>query len=40
MDSSNLITIMIKILLLIDCSSEFCRRLLKGLIQYSKEHGL
>ena len=30
---------MIKILLLIDCSSEFCRRLLKGLIQYSKEHG-
>ncbi len=30
---------MMKILLLIDCSSEFSRRLLKGLIQYSKEHG-
>ncbi|MEA4981065.1 MAG: DNA-binding transcriptional regulator [Petrimonas sp.] len=28
-----------KILLLIDYSSEFSRRLLKGLIQYSKEHG-
>jgi LacI family transcriptional regulator len=26
-------------LLLIDCSNEFSRRLLKGLIQYSKEHG-
>jgi len=30
---------MIKILLLVDYSSEFSRRLLKGLIQYSKEHG-
>ncbi len=28
-----------KVLLLIDYSSEFSRRLLKGLIQYSKEHG-
>jgi LacI family transcriptional regulator len=28
-----------KILLLIDYSSEFSRRLLRGLIQYSKEHG-
>lgn len=28
-----------KILLLIDYSTEFSRRLLKGLIQYSKEHG-
>lgn len=28
-----------KILILIDYSSEFSRRLLKGLIQYSKEHG-
>ena len=28
-----------KILILIDHSSEFSRRLLKGLIQYSKEHG-
>ncbi len=30
---------MIKVLLLIDYSSEFSRRLLRGLIQYSKEHG-
>lgn len=30
---------MLKILILIDYSSEFSRRLLKGLIQYSKEHG-
>jgi len=30
---------MIKVLLLIDYSSEFSRRLLKGLIQYSKDHG-
>jgi LacI family transcriptional regulator len=28
-----------KILILIDYSSEFSRRLLRGLIQYSKEHG-
>jgi len=28
-----------KILLLIDYSSEFSRRILKGLIQYSKDHG-
>ena len=28
-----------RILLLIDYSSEFSRRILKGLIQYSKEHG-
>lgn len=28
-----------KILLLIDYSSEFSRRILRGLIQYSKEHG-
>lgn len=28
-----------RVLLLIDYSSEFSRRLLKGLIQYSKEHG-
>ena len=30
---------MLKILILIDYSSEFSRRLLRGLIQYSKEHG-
>lgn len=30
---------MIKVLLLIDYSSEFSRRVLRGLIQYSKEHG-
>lgn len=30
---------MIKILLLIDYSSEFDRKLLRGLVQYSKEHG-
>lgn len=30
---------MIKILLLIDFSSEFSRGILKGLIQYSKDHG-
>jgi len=30
---------MIKILLLIDYSSEFCRKLLKGLVRYSKDHG-
>jgi len=30
---------MIKILLLIDYSSEFSRRLLRGLIQYAHEHG-
>lgn len=30
---------MLKILILIDYSSEFSRRLLKGLIQYSNEHG-
>lgn len=29
----------IKILLLIDYSSEFSRRLLRGVVQYSKEHG-
>lgn len=28
-----------KIILLIDCSSEYDRRLLRGLVQYSKEHG-
>ena len=31
---------MIKILLLIDYSSEFDRKLLRGLVQYSKENGL
>lgn len=31
--------IMLKILILIDYSSEFSRRLLRGLIQYSKEQG-
>lgn len=30
---------MLKVLILIDYSSEFSRRLLRGLIQYSKEHG-
>ena len=30
---------MIKILLLIDYSSEFDRKLLRGLVQYSKENG-
>lgn len=30
---------MIKILLLVDYSSEFDRRLLRGLVKYSKEHG-
>ena len=30
---------MIKILLLIDYSSEFSRHLLKGLVQYSKDNG-
>lgn len=30
---------MVKILLLIDFSSEFSRRMLMGLIQYSKDHG-
>ncbi|OQB31013.1 MAG: Xylose operon regulatory protein [Bacteroidetes bacterium ADurb.Bin174] len=30
---------MIKILLLIDYSSEFSRKLLRGLVQYSQEHG-
>lgn len=30
---------MIKILLLIDYSSEFCRKLLKGLVRYSKDNG-
>jgi LacI family transcriptional regulator len=30
---------MIKILLLIDYSSEFDRKLLKGLVEYSKENG-
>ena len=28
-----------KIILMIDCSSEYDRRLLRGLVQYSKEHG-
>lgn len=28
-----------KIILLIDCASEYDRRLLRGLVQYSKEHG-
>lgn len=32
-------TEMRKIILLIDCSSEYDRRLLRGLVQYSKEHG-
>ncbi|WP_018630711.1 xylose operon transcription regulator XylR [Niabella aurantiaca] len=30
---------MIRVLLLIDHSSKFCRRLLRGLVQYSKDHG-
>ena len=28
-----------KIILLIDCASEYDRRLLRGLVKYSKEHG-
>lgn len=35
----NYVLIMIKVLLLVDYSSEFSRRLLRGLIQYSKERG-
>lgn len=30
---------MIKVILLIDCSSEFDRKLLRGMMQYSKENG-
>ena len=30
---------MIKILLLVDYSSEFSRKLLKGLVRYSKDYG-
>lgn len=30
---------MIKVILLIDCASEFDRRLLRGLVRYSKENG-
>lgn len=30
---------MIKVILLIDCASEFDRKLLRGIMKYSKEHG-
>ena len=30
---------MIRVILLIDCSSEFDRRLLRGIMRYSKENG-
>ena len=32
-------TIMIKVILLIDCTSEFDRKLLRGMMKYSKENG-
>ena len=30
---------MIKVILLIDCASEFDRKLLRGIMKYSKENG-
>ena len=30
---------MIKVILLIDCASEFDRKLLRGMVRYSKENG-
>lgn len=30
---------MIKVILLIDCASEFDRKLLRGMMRYSKENG-
>jgi LacI family transcriptional regulator len=30
---------MIKVILLIDCTSEFDRKLLRGMMKYSKENG-